>query len=318
MENFSVIFDTNAYREFTYEYAKNFSEVIDNMEKLVDLEKNKQIEAYLTPPVLLELLAHLANPNDMAYENCKHSVVALYLHSKFQESDNYRIFPDSESLLAKALFNYENEAMIQKINELGNIAYQIYSNTQEVNMNRIRSDFETIANYVNRVKMQFVDDILIFVVLNLNPSAKDWNPLRGDTKKRREFLNYLDSGSAIHDLARMQVIKACQVANKDPKEIDINKYTKYVKKNFSAPLYLYNEILKKIAMSGCNLLQPKQRRWNWIWDMQILFGATMGTLNDKKVLLITTDSEMLKAAVNAGLGNNALKLKEYLESIEFI
>ncbi|UCE38914.1 MAG: hypothetical protein JSW00_06740 [Thermoplasmata archaeon] len=247
-----------------------------------------------------------------------YSIATSYLHSKFQESDDFRILADAESLLAKSLFNYENIALIQRMNQLAKLAYQIFVNPEENNVNKFRSDFESISNYVNSVRRQFIYDILNFVILNLNPSAKDWNPLKDDDKKRRDFLNYLNSGNAISDLAKMQVIKACAVAKIDPRKVDIKKRSEFVKKYFSAPLYLYIEILKKIAMSGCNLLNPKERRWNWVWDMQILFSATISTLNNKKVLLITTDSEMLKAAENACLSNNVIRLKEYLELIGFI
>jgi len=315
MKNLSVIFDTNAYREFSYYFGGDFSEIVNNMEKLVYIERKKEIEAYISPPVLLELFSHLANPNDRAYKNCKYSVIASYIHSKFQESDDYRILADSESTLAKLLFNYEDTALIQKWKVLGNYAYQIFINEDESNINKFRKYFELIAEYVGEVEEQFLSDIFNFVVLRLNPSAINWKPLINEKGKRKAFLNYLNSGNSISGLALMQVYKACNIAKIDPRKIKLDNYTDKAKNAFSAALTLFNEILKRIAESGCNL-RNKNRR-NWIWDIQILFSVTNNTLNNKNVMLITTDRDMLKAAQDVRLGSNVLRLKEYLNSIGF-
>ena len=127
----------------------------------------------------------------------------------------------------------------------------------------------------------------------------------------------LESEQSILDIAKAQVIKACTIANVDPTKIDLNNRTKEILKIFPAPIYLYREIMKRIAMSGCDLSNIKKKRWNWIWDILILFSCGNSTVNNKDVLLVTSDKDMLDAAISAGLSDKIMSLKEYLSVIGF-
>ena len=69
-----TIFDTNAYREYTYN--KNISGLDAELADLVSIEKSKNIQSLANPFVMLELTSHLANTTDLAYKNCLHSVYA--------------------------------------------------------------------------------------------------------------------------------------------------------------------------------------------------------------------------------------------------
>lgn len=312
VKNCSIIFDTNAYRDFTY--GKSYNEVVENTERLIDIENNQDIEAYMYPVVLLELYKHLAHPNDCAYENCKQSVVAAYLHTKFQDSDDFRILMDSESLLVKLLFNCKREDPEQMWNIVGTHAYQIYADPCERHLDTFRPNFRLFAEFVDKIESRFVNDMST-IVSALNPSAKDWHPLKEDDRKRTQILNYLKSDKSLLLFAEAQVYKACQLVKKDPESIDIHKYAERVKELFLTPLILYREIIKKIVISGCDL--TRRNRGNWIWDIQILFGVGKGTLNNKRLILVTTDGEMLDAAKRARLEDKVLRLKDYLDSVGF-
>lgn len=314
MKDKTVIFDTNVYRNLTF--GKDFDSCIKSIEEIKQLEKSKHIDAYMTPVVLLELFAHMANINDPSYINCKNAAAISYLHSKVEIGSEYRLLADSESLLAKAMFNYEIPGIKEKWNYLGGYAYNIYKNPDEKHIDSFRANFQPLANFVDIVENTFITDFFRYVVLGTNPSATDWSGIKNDDQIRKDFLKLLNSQQSLYDLAKAQVFKACTIANIDPTTInDIDNRAAEILRIFPAPIYLYREIMKRIAMSGCDLSNAKRKRWNWIWDIQILFSCANSTINNKEVLLITSDGDMLDSAKSAGLVDKIKSLDEYLAEL---
>ena len=74
------IFDTNSYRRLAHDASD--TEAVRRTADLVASEKRNHIQAIASPVVLLELLAHLGDPGDPSYTNCKAAVCAAERHCR--------------------------------------------------------------------------------------------------------------------------------------------------------------------------------------------------------------------------------------------
>lgn len=311
--NQAIIFDTNAYRNLTVN--KSFAECKKIIDKIVAQEALNNNLSFLSPIVLIELAAHLSDVNDKAYLNCKNAYASCYLHCKEVDSDNFRMIPDGESHLAKVLFNYEDTVVMNKLMAYGQLAYRIYNDFSEPNVDSFRKYFLEMNRYVELIETQFVADMHKYVVKELNPEATDWHPLKQDKVRRKKLLQEIKSDKPIDSFALAQVVKASDIAKVNLDEHDVFELTERVKSVFPAPLYLYKNIFNKIVEAGADLTNPKKKRWNWIWDIQILFSISDVTLASKNTLLVTSDNDVIVAANDAGLSNKIMPLKDYLLSI---
>jgi len=313
MRNASVIFDTNAYIDLCGNYELDSNLILNEIENLREKERMLNIDSFAAPPVLLELFAHLADPDDPFYEKCKCSLLTLYCHTNIENSIAIRIIADFESLLAKLLFNYEYRELIRKWEDITNLLAQIYNRPGENNIDRMRNDIRQISQFVQDVENQFVSDMFNFVVKGLNSSATDWAPLVNDEVTKRRFLRFVNSEKAIMDLAKMYVIKTCSIVGIRHSNVDIDSMAEKVKSSFPAALKLYMSILRRIAETGCDITQRSRR--NWIWDIQLLFYVTPTTLMNKEILLVSSDGAIIRAAEMGGRRNNVIRLNSYLNLI---
>lgn len=311
--NQAIIFDTNAYRNLTVN--RSFDECKKIIDRIVTQEAINNNLSFLSPIVLIELAAHLNDTNDKAYLNCKNAYASCYLHCKDYVSENFRMIPDGESHLAKVLFNYENTVVLDKLTAYGQLAYRTYADFSENNIDSFRKHFQEMSKYVEFVETQFVTDMHTYIVKELNPEATDWHPLKQDKVRRKRLLQEIKSDKPIDYFALAQVVKASDIANVKLDDYDLFDLTDRVKSVFPAPLYLYKNIFNKIVESGADLTNPKKKRWNWIWDIQILFSISDISMASKDTLLVTSDNDVIAAANAAGLSNKIMPLKDYLLSI---
>jgi hypothetical protein len=311
MKGASIIFDTNAYIEFCNKYALDLNLVLREVDNLRAKERLLNIENFAAPSTLLELISHLASPSDPFYGVSKCSLLSLYRHTKTENSLYIKIIADSETLLAKYLFNYDYQELVQKWKEIANLIAQIYNSPDDNNIARMRSDILQISHFVLNVENQFISDMFKFVVKGLNSSATDWAPLVNDAKTKRRFLDFINSEVAIIDLAKMYVIKTCIIAGIEPRDINIEILAEKVRSNFPAALKIYMIILKRIAETGCDITKGSRR--NWVWDMQLLFYITPNSLLNKRIILVSSDRDIRKAAQISRMSNSVIRLNDYLE-----
>ena len=312
---FAVIFDTNAYRELTF--GKDSSQINFKISELISNESKNGIQAFSNPFVMLELASHLADVNDKAYQNCKSSVIALTQHCAIQRDGKQMIaiLADSESQLCKTLFDEYPLQHSDTTEKLAKIYSYISHFQSESAIERIRGDLKEIANNVEQTERQFIADMMSYVVLGFNQNTQDWAPLRQDKNVRNQVLTFLNSRASLQLLAKAKVIKAHLLLNKNIDNLQFDDMENYVLENFEAPLQLYNEIVRRIVMTGCDL--SKKKRSNWIWDIQIAFVVgSCHRINDHLVRLVTGDGEIVEAANRVNCGNAVYSLQSYIDALK--
>lgn len=312
--NSAIIFDTNAYRILTY--GKPIQQCNEEIEIIKDKELAVGNQSFLSPVVLIELGAHLADVNDKAYENCLASYITCYNHCKERESDNFRLLADGDSQLAKYLFNYTNTRVLDKWTAYGQFAYRMSKDSSDTAVDGYRRYFMEMRAYVDMIEMQFIADINQHIVNEIQQLKESGNA--DDAKQRQKQMSKeLKTTTPLDYFALAQVVKAADIAGANLDQYDIFDLTEAVKKIFPAPLYLYRNIISKLIDPKFKLQSKKKKRWNWIWDLQILFAISSATMAAKKTLLISGDKDVTRAAKDSDLAGMIVKLPDYLDSIGF-
>jgi hypothetical protein len=312
---FAIVFDTNAYREFTF--GKRTEGILPAVSNLLKKESASGAQAFANPFVMLELAAHLSDPNDPAYDNWKSSIVALSSHCSRQLDNGSQIavLADSESQLCKVFHNAVPPAHANTTEKLCKIFKYIATDFSEAAVDKIRNDFKEISEVVTTTETRFVSDMMQYTIQGFDPSAIDWSSLKANQSLRKKLLGFLGSAHSLELLARIHIIKTYTLLNKPINGDQINDMAKFFLERFQTPLQLYNEIVRRIVMSGCDL--TKKNRSNWIWDIQIAFNiGHLHNVNGHNVRLVTSDGDILKAAKEANCGSIIYSLSDYLDAIE--
>jgi hypothetical protein len=312
---FAIIFDTNAYRQFTF--GKSLTDVTTSIAELIEKERIVGAEAFANPFVMLELVAHLADANDPAYENCKHSAFALALHCarKVNGYDHIAVLADSESQLCKIFHDQVPSTNTDTIEKLCKICKYISLDSSEESLEKIRNNLKEIALIVATIESRFVSDMMTYTVQGFDPTAIDWSSLKANPLLRKKLLTFLDSPTSLQLLARAYAIKSYILLGKSVNNSSIDDMAKFFLDRFEAPLRLYNEIVKRIVMSGCDL--TKNNRGNWIWDIQIAFNVgTFHNVNGLTVRVVTSDKDILKAAAQANCASLVFSLQDYNNKLD--
>ena len=86
-----IIFDTNLYRNLSYN--KTIPGTITYFDRIISCEKNNSIISFANPFVILELLSHLSDENDPAFNNCHSAIIALFHHCKTSDNQESKDYP---------------------------------------------------------------------------------------------------------------------------------------------------------------------------------------------------------------------------------
>jgi hypothetical protein len=83
---------------------------------------------------------------------------------------------------------------------------------------------------------------------------------------------------------------------------------------FSVSIRFYQEMLKRIVETGCDI--SKKQRSNSIWDLQIAVGVGQRLQSGlPELVLVTGDAAITKAAKDAGLSEYVKSVDEYLATL---
>ncbi len=308
----TVVFDTNAYRQLVHGLGAQVVQATIGDLRL--REERAGFRGAASPYVMLELLAHLADPADPAFTDCLLALRAQQLHCQVGAgTGQLALLGDFESHLARVLYNTALPDHDHVTNNVALIAQSFHVHPTDDHILRARPYLVEIEAFVTQSERDFVDDVHNFVVRSLKPDATDWAPLRADAPFRATMLAHLRSADALTQIAGGLVLKAMVQAHKtvlpDP---EFDRKVAFVVDHFSTPLRLYRAILVRIVSTGCDL--TKRNRSNWLWDIQISFAVGCH-LNALPIQIVTGDQDIVAAATEADAGDSVLSLEEHLSRL---
>jgi len=310
-----VIFDSNAYRHFTS--GKDFGQIVADIKKVLQLEQANNLISLINPIVLYELLSHLADPGDTAFDRCLRAVKALYLHNG--DSKQFRSLVDPELLLCYSFFQKRIKNRENTVTAVGQIASEICANPNVATATKHKTTLEKIRDFVYQTEINFATDFQA-AIRQLDPLSTNWQLFANDPKKRTEFLTYLRSPDfplhiGVAMMMRIYLLLVEHSLEKFDPSINLIPRAKEYAKQFNGSIELYKEIYMRLIGSDYNLFDDN--RTNFVWDIHLMLSIGDQKIQNSQVNFVTRDKAILKAAEVAGHKYKILTLEEYLDRIKF-
>jgi hypothetical protein len=140
-----VIFDTNAYRVFTFGWSLN--EARAKAINLRQVEDQFGYAALAHPTVVWELLTHLVDSSNPAYSHCLKALVALREHTVTRENTNGGIclIADALSTVCRELFGRLPPGYEQGLQNLGSVVNHIAKYASDLSDPLLRQNIENLG-----------------------------------------------------------------------------------------------------------------------------------------------------------------------------
>lgn len=308
-----VMFDTNAYRSYLHGLDRDAA--ARRIERLRRVEHLFGVIAFANPWVIMELVAHLVDPEDPAFEVCRTSLRAVWQHCWTLKDGRPQLAmaADSESQMCYSLFGETPEGHARQNEILGTLARFAFEHPDNIVGTSASDVFRTTAADVARIEAQFVAHLRRHVLQRFKPGAMNWTDIRNDSAARDAALRMIKSAEWRLWVAKVHVYKAVLQLYGEPRHIEEEaSRVAWVAENFRTPIEMYTEIVRRIVMSGLDV--ETRSRANWVWDMQIAFSVGNGNTLDggKPILLVTSDRALIESAQAAGAAELVNSLDDYL------
>lgn len=317
MNNLITVFDTNTYRNFVLADNKTLLDeksVREKTENLINRESTKSIKACLAPIVVMELFAHLADPSDPDYENCKMALLAANIHCT-EPNKQPRILMDSEVQMCKVLFGEVPKDKIYKDQiDVCRMTYELYYDCKETNMDKWRHNFALLLENVKLQEERFLSDVKKDLYHDIYLSSR--NKLE-QKKFKRQLYSEINSGELMKNTANGQFERVCNRLGKSLINFGgrlKEDYVNQIKKKFIVPLKFYDNFIKSILDSNGKINLEDESKTNYFWDFNILFCVGDISAEGKEIILISNDMKMHDAAIETGYQNKIMTLQFYLNS----
>jgi hypothetical protein len=309
-----VIFDTNAYRYLVN--GKDFNQIEKLIAKLKAKENENGIETLISPIVVKELLAHLADKNDPSFDICLNANKALYLHSGTTES--YRMIASPELLISKAFFDKTIPSKVETNTALGQISFHLATNPTKYVFKKFQRNLNLNKDHVFETEKEFALAMKQFIVAT-DPSAKGWRIFENDEVARRKVLEGIRSENASLQIAfdyiflsYILLLNSGQIAQMTPQELAHR--AKIFITVFPEPIALYKYVMENLVNSEFNLFE--NNRNNFVWDIHLMFNVGNHSISNDKVHFVTSDKAIIKTAVAANAKYSIWTFEEYMDFLK--
>lgn len=310
-----VVFDTNAYRDLVA--RKSFEESKALMNDIIAKETAMGYKTAMCTTVAMELMYHLQD-NQLwnSYRSCINAAPVMYLHCG--DAKSFRLLPLPEVQVAKMFYGIEVVSSITTQKTIGQIFYDLSQGdpgTVALKYSvEIAKAHQFIANAENSLAVE-MDNLLA----HYDPNYKhDWNPFVNDESSRRKYLNDIDSigfeivTAKAFITAVGMMLQSKKYIQKVPEYKDLDKQAVIYRLQYGASLLFRRRFFNHLAGGGFDI--TKNSRANYIWDEYILHFAGQ-SINNEPILLVTTDSNMRKAALDYNPNTPIMTLADYLNHI---
>jgi hypothetical protein len=318
MKKYSVIFDTNSYRNFVTN--KSTDVVIADTKKLVQKGKTKNIKAFGSIIVALEMLGHLVEgESGFNYKDCLNGVISLGNHCLENPQKGPRILPHSYLQIAKSFFKQSNSQIEQRVKNLGGVINDFIKDPETaLNHHNPQNTFEDIKNYLDSEELSFSNQI-INLIKGVELEIKTKYPKIAKKDLRNKMLDYIEKGP-FESFISMAIIYAVSI-NLNIKLTEEQIIDRAFNLNLEFPLSVgfFTWICKEIVDKNIDMQSKtsKQKRWNWLWDYHVSYAMSNNTLDQGEIILVTADQDMIDIITHHGYTNKVMDLDEYLNFIDF-
>lgn len=305
-----VIFDTNAYRNLVD--GKTMEEIDSFMVELKNKEAKNNIETLLSPIVAQELLSHLADKNDNAFEKCLKANKALYLHNG--NPQNCNVFPSFEVLFSQMYFGIIPEKRVGTYEAIIQLSYHLSKDASDETFAKLHNNLQSVKTLVEQGEQGFIDSMWQIITIS-DPSATSWQMFKNDAKKRAAFLKTLRSEAVSLSIAAGYVAATHQILLQYGYNISLTQdellvLGHQVLTTFPEPVALFKHVIEYMIGSEYNI--GEESRANFVWDIALTFIVGRHKIEGNKLYFVTADKEIIRNAIKNNTGCYVVTLDEYL------
>lgn len=307
----SVFFDTNSYRQIVRN--KNSTELSELFRLIQSAEKEKNIEPISTLTVNLELSANLVEgKNGINFENCLNCLRFLTKHCFDSEKQIIRIASFPFFQISAMMFGALPIDFDKSSKRISKHFETFKSFEKEPNLSK--EFYEFVKSTLTKHEQDFSNS-LIGLIKAANYGMEQIHPKMDKKSRKRKLIEYFKSDSYSQHLS-IQSLKI--VSEKLGIELDNQEFQNrahFLRKELPISSAFFQWILCEIIQKDIDMTSKKSKakRWNWLWDYQISFLISRNTINEGKMILVTSDKEIIQILNENGLENNVMEIDQYLE-----
>jgi len=311
---FAVLFDTNSYRQLVNN--KSNAQVLDEVRRIRTLEAAKNIKAYGVAIVGMEMLSHLVeDENSFNYKDCLNGVVAMANHCFDDGSFEPRIIPHPYLHICNYYFGQVPVSVENRVKALGGVINDFKKNAEAAVMFHSSITFENINKYLEKEELLFSTQIIQLVDGAKKEIIKAFPNIQ-KKQLREKHLKFIEE--KFEPFIAMAIISAAaQTLNVPLSNGECMQKAFSMNLEFPLSVGFYRWISDKIVRDNIDMESKtsKGSRWNWTWDSHVAFLISQNTLEDREIILVTSDGDIINMLNDFGYSNRVLTIQQYLTEI---
>ncbi len=313
-DKFAVVFDTNSYRQFVT--GKTTAQVLQDVADMKISEAKKSIQAYGIMVVGMEMLANLPEgEGGFNYKDCLNGAIAMGNHCLDDNLKRPRIIPQPYLHLTRSFFGTVPTEIETRVKNLAGVVDDLRIDvTKAIEHHKKTGTFDQIKDYINKEEAKFSNDI-VDLIDGARQEILRKHPKIAPKQLRTKLLDYIENGP-FEPFVALAIIYAVSITLQIqlPKDESI-KRAMSMHLEFPLSVGFYKWICSKIVYDNIDMQSKtsKEKRWNWQWDYQVSFLISPHTLDNREVILVTSDGDMTDMLKDFGYQNKVLTITEYLD-----
>ncbi|MFZ0887419.1 MAG: hypothetical protein WA005_03125 [Candidatus Binataceae bacterium] len=311
------IFDTNAYRELTI--GKSLAEATAIALRIRELELGATTRAAANPFVIWELIGHLDNPTDPAYQHCLNALVALSEHtwSLHDPPGGLCLTADAESTVCDALFQAAPLVAWRNVQNLSLLAAHVKQHAPSLTDPAAVNNIRVFAAAMRKKETEWLRDLRALLDGCDPKLAHAWIGGRSDKETRRKLRDYFGSQAFMDAWATIGVMRHAELVGMTLTQKELAKKGDVMRNVFAAPFRLTSVLLQKFPTARQINLTSRKKKWgNYMWDAAICYSiGRFHQIDGASVFLVTGDRAIRDAAVAANCAGSVVPLSDYLKAL---
>lgn len=301
MPRLAVVFDTNIYRGTTTE----------EWDALRDREASHSVLGYTSPAVITELFSHLGDPESGEKGPAIAAIRRLCRHCTEFNGWQYRVrfVAPAMGQMCHTLFGVDIDDPEEPA-VLGHLAGRIAN--EEGAVKALAPSLRIIFDGTQAARTSYVDTLWTSVVLTLSPGATQWSDVTKPSERRTALLEGLANGADLRILSSSIAEQAATYAKVSIPLPEDSEAPSRVLKYYPTVVHYRSLVIKRLVQNGPDM--TKRSRANGAMDIHVCTSTgPTAILNGVPLILITSDTDILDAAVLSGMRHRILNPLEYKE-----
>ncbi|KYH03716.1 MULTISPECIES: hypothetical protein [Chryseobacterium] len=262
----------------------------------------------------MELINHYNDAHPIEKDECRKGLTLLVNLSTEKTNNNLHVkfTPPMDVILGNYLFGKE-ENFLKMYSQTITLAQKLAGNDPITPEDNIDDAIEAVGNQLDFEKEMIRQNYENYIK-SINEGNVDWAYFEGKVKReqRRKFLASLRKGE-LSFLVAQSMIDRAYFNVKETYQKDEGFFRTVVKfmKDFCPALVMNELLLDNIGNGVIAISDLKDKRWNTILDISLIFG-TLYNPQGEDVVLVTEDQNIIDSFNKCGFDGKAIKLTDFL------